>query len=203
MSQNVRLVDGSRGEQGGGRMVGTALSGRWVMPGVRVLVCIFPEDDTQLWSHDRGRRGTTGNHGQGCTWQGLSKVAKYGLVTSKWTPYGCVTFAPFFFYDNVAFGLRSSSIPVCLALDGSKEKKNCFPFHLFFSVFLSLRACSFPGRVCASGNFVIIYFFQHNLSTCGDRSKGSGPKWNSYSYQKHKNPITLGVRAREARKWNR
>lgn len=29
-----------------------------------------------------------------------------------------------------------------------------------------------------------------------------GPKWNSYSYQKHKIPITLGVRA-ETRKWNR
>lgn len=35
-----------------------------------------------------------------------------------------------------------------------------------------------------------------------DRAMNSGPKWNSYCYQKHKIPITLGVRA-ETRKWNR
>lgn len=30
-----------------------------------------------------------------------------------------------------------------------------------------------------------------------DRAMNSGPKWNSYCYQKHKIPITLGVRSRD------
>lgn len=79
---------------------------------------------------------------------------------------------------------------------------------LFLSLFFSPSIHSLHPKVnhrrvdALSRKLVNVFSPRRCYLLPADRAMNSGPTWNSYCYQKHKIPITLGVRA-ETRKWNR
>ena len=81
----------------------------------------------------------------------------------------------------------------------------CCPVFLFFSTQLR-PLCIYPKVNPIGWMFCHGSLWMFLLCCCyllaADRAMNSGAKWNSYCYQKHKIPITLGVRA-GTRKWNR
>lgn len=78
-----------------------------------------------------------------------------------------------------------------------------FSLSLFFPSIHSLHPKVNHRRVDAlSRKLVNVFSPRRCYLLPADRAMNSGPTWNSYCYQKHKIPITLGVRA-ETRKWNR